>query len=279
MDEQLSGVEAQDDPVAGDQQDYEEEDILGLGETTGDDEDGSVAGDQQDGDEGFEDESTERAFAARLKQKEQKLTEEIEGRLRQEYEAKYRPQQQPQPQQQQYYPPQAQPPPLPRQQLEELADQLGVTAETANAMYHQQWLINQQNEAIRRQDEYLRRMSDNSARNDMLKSIERRRKDNPHLPEPDEGRLAKIRQDHLSRYGHALPWEEAYEKMVAQEAISGNLARTAQQRVINNITSRGTKTVQAGKSGRATKPSIDDLSGDEFERLIADAKAGKFKRS
>jgi hypothetical protein len=253
--ELLTGVEMQDDPAAGDQQ--EEEDIFGLGEDTGEEE---TQGEAETG--AFEDEPNEKAFAARLRKEREKIAQEIEERLRQEYEAKQ--------QQQQYTPPQ--PPPLPRQQLEDLADQLGVTIETANAMYHQQWLINKQNEAISRQEEYLRR-------SEALKAIEQRRKGNPNLPEPDETRLQQIRKEYKRKYGYDLPWEEAYEKLIAQEAISGNLTRTAQQKVINDITARGRKTVQAGKGGRAKKPSIEDMSKDDFEALVEQAKAGKFKRT
>lgn len=273
--ELLTGVEMQDDPAAGDQQ--EEEDIFGL-EDTGEEETQEDAA-SEEAETTTEDESTEKAFAARLRKEREKIARETEERLRQEYEAKYQQiQQQQQTQQQQYIPPQA-PPPLPRQQLEDLADQLGVTIETANAMYHQQWLINQQNEAIRRQEEYLRRMADNTSKSEALKAIEQRRKVNPNLPEPDETRLQQIRQEYKGKYGYDLPWEEAYEKLVAQEAISGNLTRTAQQRVINDITARGRKTVQAGKGGRAKKPSIEDMSKEDFEALVEQAKAGKFKRT
>ena len=146
-------------------------------------------------------------------------------------------------------------------------------------MYHQQWLINRQNEAISRQEEYLRRMADNTSKSEALKAIEQRRKVNPNLPEPDETRLQQIRKEYKGKYGYDLPWEEAYEKLIAQEAISGNLTRTAQQKVINDITARGRKTVQAGKGGRAKKPSIEDMSKDDFEALVEQAKAGKFKRT
>ncbi len=274
--ELLTGVEMQDDPAAGDQQ--EEEDIFGLSEDTGEEESQEDAASEEAETGAFEDESTEKAFAARLRKEREKIAQETEERLRQEYEAKYGQQQQQQPQQQYTPPPQA-PPPLPRQELESLADQLGVTIETANAMYHQQWLINQQNEAIRQQSEAISRMADNTSKSEALKAIEQRRRGNPNLPEPDEARMSQIRQEYKGKYGYDLPWEEAYEKLVAQEAISGNLTRTAQQRVINDITARGRKTVQAGKGGRAKKPSIEDMSKDDFEALVEQAKAGKFKRT
>lgn len=278
--ELLTGVEMQDDLAAGDQQ--EEEDIFGL-DDTGEEESQEDAASEEAETGAFEDESTEKAFAARLRKEREKIAQETEERIRQEYETRYGQQQPPQPQPQLQSQPQqsfqSHPPPLPRQRLEELSDQLGVTIETANAMYHQQWLINQQNEAIRRQEEYLRHMSDSTAKNEALKGIEQRRRANPHLPEPDEARLLQIRTEYKGKYGHDLPWEEAYEKLIAQEAISGNLTRTAQQKVINDITSRGKKTVQAGKGGAAKKPSIEDLSKDEFEALVQRAKAGEFKRS
>jgi len=274
--EKIAGVEMQDDLVAGDQQ--LEDDIFGLGEEdTGVDE-SDVAGQDEAGEGTFGDESTEKAFAARLRQEKERVAQEIEERVRQEYEAKYRQQQQQQ-QQQQHSPPSQAPPLLPRQELETLAEQLGVTLETANAMYHQQWLINQQNEAIKRQDEYLRRMADTTSKVEAMKTVDQRRRGNPNLPEADEVRMGQIRKDYRERYGYDLPWEEAYEKLVAQEAMSGNLTRTAQQKVINNITARSKKTVQAGKAGVAKRPSIEDMSKDEFEALVEQAKAGKFKRS
>jgi hypothetical protein len=278
MSEELfTGVEPQDDPVAGDQGVQEEEDIFGLSEDTGEEEIQEDAASEEAETTATEEDSTEKAFAARLRKEREKIARETEERLRQEYEARYR--QQPQPQPQPYYPTQQAPPPLTKQQLEELADQLGVTVETATAMYHQQWLINQQNEAIRWQGEHLRLMADSTSKVEALKAIEQRRKNNPNLPEPDEARLQQIRQEYKNRYGYDLPWEEAYEKLVAQEAISGNLTRTAQQKVINDITARGRKTVQAGKGGRAKKPSIEDMSKEDFEALVEQAKAGKFKRS
>lgn len=277
--EKIAGVEMQDDPAAGGQQ--SEDDIFGLGEEdTGVDE-SDAAGQDEAGEGTFEDESTEKAFAARLRQEKERVAQEIEERVRQEYEAKYRQQQQQQQQQhqQQHSPPSQAPPLLPRQELESLAEQLGVTIETANAMYNQQWLINQQNEAIKRQDVYLRRMADTTSRVEAMKIVEQRRRSNPNLPEADEARMGQIRKDYRERYGYDLPWEEAYEKLVAQEAMSGNLTRTAQQKVINNITARSKKTVQAGKAGVAKRPSIEDMSKDEFEALVEQAKAGKFKRS
>ena len=128
MSEELfTGVEMQDDPAAGDQQ--EEEDIFGL-DDTGEEETQEDAASEEAETGAFEDESKEKAFAARLRKEREKIAQETEERLRQEYEAKYQHIQQ----QQRYIPPPQAPPPLPRQQLEELADQLGVTIETANAM-------------------------------------------------------------------------------------------------------------------------------------------------
>ena len=64
MSEELfTGVEMQDDPAAGDQQ--EEEDIFGLGEDTGEEETQEDAASEEAETGAFEDESKEKAFAAR----------------------------------------------------------------------------------------------------------------------------------------------------------------------------------------------------------------------
>ena len=103
--ELLTGVEMQDDPAAGDQQ--EEEDIFGLSEDTGDEETQEDAASEEAETGAFEDESKEKAFAARLRKEREKIAKETEERLRQEYEAKYQQIQQ----QQRYIPPSQTPAP------------------------------------------------------------------------------------------------------------------------------------------------------------------------
>ena len=273
-DEILTGVEEQA-PDAGGQE--EEQDIFNFGEEEAGEIDPDAADqetEEENAQEGFKEESTEKAFAARLAKEREKIARETEDRLRQEYEAKYA-----QPQQQPQYTPGSQPPPLQNEQLDALADRLGVTREAAYAMYHQQWLIDRQNEAIRQQAEDNRRTKENTAKVEALKSLEQRRKKNPYLPEPDEKVLADIRKDYRTRTGYDLPWEDAYDKLVARETESGNISRRAEQETIGKITARNKATIQAGKGGQAKKPSIDDLSSDEFNKLVEEAKMGKYKKT
>ena len=274
-DEILTGVEEQA-PDAGGQE--EEQDIFGLGEEEAGEENASDAGeqtvDEDVQDEGFKEKSTEKAFAARLAKEREKIAKETEDRLRQEYEARMAQQAQPQ-----QHIGGDQPPPLSGEQLDSLADTLGVTREAAWAMYQQQWLINQQSDAIRRQDEYVRRIEQGASKIEALKTIEQRRKKNPYLPEPDEKVLADIRKDYKIRTGFDLPWEDAYDKLVARETESGAISRRAEQETIGKIAARNKATIQAGKGGQAKKPSIDDLSPDEFNKLVEDAKKGKYKKS
>lgn len=284
--EQLTGVEEQV-PAAGEQQETEEEDIFGFEEESGE-EDPDAAGQEEAEEEGFQEEVTEKAFAARLKKEREKIAQETEERLRREYEAKYT-RQQPQQQtgqqqvQQSQSPRPTAPPPLPREQLDSLADQLGVTTETAYAMYVQQWNIENTKQDNAQLKQYLQQMQqqqqDERTKGEAKTAIEQRRKSNPSLPGFDDTRLQQIRSEFQKKHGYALPWEAAYNQYVAEEVLSGNLTRTAQQKVINDITSRSKKTVQAGKGGQAKRPSIEDMSKEEFDALVEQAKAGKFKRS
>jgi len=267
----LSGVEEEEAPDAGEQ---EEEDLFSTG-----DEDEAEGEEQASEAEETEEKVDPKAFAAKLAKEREKIEQEtkerLEKELRQEYDQKYgRTQEQGSQQQSQ----QQGPPPLPRDQLEKLADDLGMTPEAANAMYIQQWRINQQNNSLKKQEEYLKSLQDNTAKGETLRRIEEKRQQNPNLPEADTNQLEKIRKDYKYKTGYDLPWDDAYDKLVAQEAMSGNLERSAQQKVINNITSRGKATVQAGKGGQAKKPSIEDMSKEEFDSLVEQAKAGKFKK-
>ena len=76
--ELLTGVEMQDDSAAGDQQ--EEEDIFGLSEDTGEEESQEDAASEEAETGAFEDESKEKAFAARLRKEREKIAQETEER-------------------------------------------------------------------------------------------------------------------------------------------------------------------------------------------------------
>ncbi len=275
----LTGVEEQAPDAGGQEESFEEEDIFGSYEET----------DEDTADNEGEEETTEpededdakvdpKAFAAKLSKERERIERETEERLRREFEAKLKPQQTQSQSNEPQYKGDA-PPPLRREDLDKLADDLGTTPETANAMYHQQWLLNKQAEETRRTREYLETMRDNNSKFEALRNLEKQRSSNPGLPEVDEQKLQQIRDDYRKQTGYSLPWEDAYEKLIAKEVMSGSLKRKAEQETIGKITARNKATIQAGKGGQAKRPSIDELPSDEFNRLVEEAKLGKYKKS
>lgn len=262
--------------VAGEQQqdEFNLEDILAE-EYTGAEEpavagqdagSGKVSeGEQQGG--AVVDERTEQAFAKRLAAEREKIKRELEN----EYKSK---------QTEQVAPLPATPPPLPKDQLEKLSYELGVTEEAVQVLYHQQYQLNLNNELVRKQQQYIRHMEEAATKTRVKTEIDRQRASNPLLPEFDESRIAQIRNEYQSAYGYELPWKEAYNKFIAEEAIKGNLLRQVEQKTVQQVASRGARAVQVGKGGRAaTRPGIEDLPLEEFNALVEKAKAGKFKRS
>lgn len=271
--------EGQDAAALG--QATEEEDIFGVPEDDFDAAEAEGTDQEQDteNDAGAEDESgvDPKAFAAKLTKERERIERETEERLRKEYEARYAQQQPTKPTEQQYKG--DAPPPLPREHLEKLADDIGVTPEAANAMYYQQWRLNKQDEQYKETQEYLRSMRDKSAKLEALQVLEKKRAKNPGLPEVNEKRLQEVREDYRKRTGYELPWEDAYDKLVAQEAMSGKFQRQTEQETIGKITSRNKATIQAGKGGHAKKPDIWDMPAEEWNKLVEEAKAGKYKKS
>ena len=265
-DEILSGVEEQEVPAAGGQE--EEQDLFNTAEPGEEEEEEEVAAEPGE-EEKVGDDRVEKAFAKRLEKEREKLRKEISADLRKEMQ----PAAQPQQRQQQPYTP------LAKQEAERLADEFNTSVEMVYALYNQQVTLNQYNEMLHKQNEQVNKLSDNLTKAEAFRMIEGMRKNTPGLPEVNEDKLARIRQDYTSKYGYQLPWEEAYEKLIAQEALSGNLKREAEQATIAKITQRNKATIQAGKGGQAKKPSIEDLSPDDFNKLVEEAKMGKYKRT
>jgi hypothetical protein len=289
-DDLFTGVDDQDVSAAGEQgidetqeQDTEEqeESLFDFGDYTGADDDAAAG--QDAGNQAVivqDDDPVEKAFAKRLAAEREKIRRELEEQYQQQQpqQGGYLGQQQSYPQGYQQIQ-QSGPPPLPQEQLENLADQLGVTTEAAYAMYHQQWLIEQQNQAIQQQRQETLRLADERAKIAAKNRAEAQRKKNPNLPEFDESKLTKLRTEYQKRTGLTLPWDDVYQLHVANEAMSGNLSRAVEQAAIANITSRNKTNIQAGRGGTAKKPSIEDLPKEQFEKLVEQAKQGKFKRS
>lgn len=215
------------------------------------------------------------AFAKRLKGEREKIREEERQKLLEEMRQTY-PEQ---PYTQQGHPQQPQVqgiPPLPDAEAERLADQYGTTPEVVRGMYMQQALINRQTEAI------TRIAYENQEKEEKAQArayAEEVRKNNPAAPEWDENRLTEFRKDYFKKYGVALNWRDTYRQVVADEALSGKklkeVVRTTQQETINKITSRDKETVQI-KGRTAKKPTVEDLSDEEFERFLEEAEEGKY---
>lgn len=259
LEEQLTGVEEASD--AGEQ---EEMDIFATDEP-GEEQEAAA---EPAGEENVGDDRVEKAFAKRLAADREKMREELRKEIAEELRKEFT-QQKPQ------YQPQA----LMREDAEKLADQYNTSVEMVYAMYNQQLLIDQQKQSNATLQQQLGKLSEHLTKNEAFRELERMRATNPDLPEVDERKLAAIRKDYQSKYGYDLPWEEAYKRQIADEAMTGNLTKKVEQKTIAKITSRDKATIQAGKGGQAKKPDIWELPKDEFERLVEEAKAGKYKKS
>ncbi len=217
-------------------------------------------------------ENAERAFARKLRKEREKFEQEKQ-QLRQQYESQH---QQP--------PPQvdygAEPPPaLPKDQLRKLSDELGLTEEAANAMFQQQWYLNQQRDQFNRQQQELARMKEQSSKAQIFQAIEEHRQNNPHLPPANESELETIRQNHYRKTGQNLSYAAAYEKLVAYRAWTGELQRSQQAKAAQDIAKKGKASVQAGGGKRTPRPSIESMPLDKFQQMVERAKRGDFTKS
>ncbi len=283
MENEHTGVE--EVPAAGEQQE-QGQDIdftayLDDGETGAED---TGAADQepseQEGQQGFGDERVEVAFAKRLEAEREKM--------RREYETQYSQQQHAQPPPQQQYPQQQ--PGLTGQdltrktpeELRELADEWMVGTEVVRAMQEQQRVIAQQQYDAQNQKKMLAQIYDNEQKNNARNTIDAQRAQNPYLPEFDELRLNQVRDEVYSKTGYVMSYDEAYKRVVGEEALTGRLtkqvARNTQQQTIRNVAARDRSSFQTGMGSSANKPSIDDMSDTDFERMIDAAKQGKLAR-
>jgi hypothetical protein len=176
------------------------------------------------------------------------------------------------------------PPVLTRDVVSQLAAELGTSEEVVRVMYNLQHTVNQYGEMFKGMAGYIVNLEDTSTKGQAMAEIEKMRVANPLLPEFDEARISRIRADHKKAGGGILPWKKAYEQLVSEEAISGNLLRQVEhkteQKTVQQITKRGSKTTQVGKGGgQAKRPGIEDLSAEDFNKLVEKAKAGQYKKS
>lgn len=288
MKNEHTGVE--DVPAAGEQEidfaSYLDDEETGVEQDAGAaDQEQPEQEPQEPQEQGFGDEKVEVAFAKRLEAEREKM--------RREYEAQY-----------QQQPPQAPPQPAPGQQgyqqyaedqmmgqdltrktpeqLRELADEWMVGTEVVRAMQQQQMIIARQQQESQYQKQMLAKMYDNDQKLSAKSAIEAQRAQNPYLPEFNENQLNQIREKVANQTGYVMSYEEAYDRMVAESVRSGNftqqLTRNAQQQTIRNVAARDRSSLQAGTGQQANKPSIEDMSDRDFEKMIEAAKQGKLAR-
>ena len=264
-------------PAAGDEEDFdqyfeegvEEEEVVAGPEV--EDEDEEL--DQDEDEEFAEQPQVSKAFAKRLAAKEKQIEERLRTQLLEEMR-----QQQTSQGQHQYTQPE--PHVNVKEQLDKLADELALTPEAVQVLYRQQLMLNQQAESIRKTEEALNQNRENMTKSEVKAEIEAQRKANPMLPEFDETSINRVRESYRKQYGVSLPWKAAYQQFVAEEAMSGNLGRRVQQDTLKKVVGRNKKTVQVkGSKQPAKKPSIDSMSDEQFERMIAAAKSGRLKKS
>ena len=223
------------------------------------------------------DDKTSKAFAKRLAAKEA----QIEARLRDQITRDIQSQQQSSPYQQPQYqqPRQTAPQVSMKEQIDKLADELAMTPEAVQILYQQQLMINQQAQQIQEARQMFQEDRDTTSRSQAKLDIEKQRKINPWLPEFSEGRLSDIRKQYQQQTGVTLPWKDAYKQLIAEEALSGNLNRSVQQDTLKKVSKRNKKSVKVKTSQPVKKTNLDDLTDEEFEKLIQRAKDGDFKKS
>jgi hypothetical protein len=211
-----------------------------------------------------DEDTVEKAFAERLKHATKKIREEVKDEIMREF-AQQRPQQQTQ-----------EIPQLPEAEAERLADLYGLSPEAVRVMYVQQAEINRQKEVLQQIARQNYERDEYSQAKAYANAV---RVKNPNAPEWDDQQLKEFREDYYKQYGTALSWRDTYRQMVAEEALNPatyqKITRQAQQETIKKIAAKDKDTVKI-QGQTARKPSVDDLSDAEFEKLLEEAKQGKY---
>lgn len=210
-----------------------------------------------------QEEAVEKAFAARLRHATDKIREEVKQELMQEF-------------QREQQVPQDEIPPLPEEEAERMADQYGMSPETVKILYAQQAQIARQKQSMEQIAYQIREREEYAQARAYADGI---RKKNPNAPEWDEQRLVEFRENYQKQYGVPLTWRDTYRQLAAEDALNPatyqKIARSAQQETIKKITAKDKDTVQV-KGRSAKKRSVADLTDAEFEKLLEDAKQGKY---
>lgn len=291
-DEELAGVDLPDD---ADQDDDEE--LTYDDDETGDEDEGDADLDDAEGEESEDDDADDsdgesedddesldnpkskpaKAFAKRLAAERAKIAKQLREELKAELTEELKPKDAPQTQQQQVNDLYADMPTYTREQIEDLADKWGTTPELAWTNICNQHALAKLNQKLQTQAQTAAQAAAERKKNDAIREVAKQRKANPDLPAFDEKRIEKIRSDHKRESGTNLSHMDAYRMLVAEEFISGNATRKVKQDTVKNITKRDSKTVSAGKGGRATPKDIDEMSAEEFAAMREKALSGKLK--
>ena len=292
MNENYSGVE-ENVPAAGGQEDFSMEEYLdsyqeadtGVKEETPAAEEGYTEEPVQDADgdsdDSFGDERVEKAFAKRLdsalKKKEEELRREMDEKLK-SYSSKTREEdysyQQEAPQQSQ-----GGVKDLTRMNSDQLQEQADEWMMSYEAILHMQ----QQQKRNAYMERAVFQTYDERERNAARTAAEKSRKTNQYLPEWNDEAVNEIRANHYRETKQVLPYKAAWRLYVGEQAEKGsyikNVSRATEQKTLKNVAKRNRANVQAGGGQQAGKPSLDDLPDEDFEAMIAKAKAGAYKRS
>jgi hypothetical protein len=272
-----SGVEAEATavPAAGEQEIDIEKLLFGEEENTGVEEEGAADPNDEAVVEAEEKpkevklpEDASKAFATKLAAEKDKMRDEIRSEIMQEIERTKNT-----PEQQRQGAPAYQG--LSEEEIEKLADDLDASPKLVRVVYEQQMRINQQEEINRKMTAQVRDRSEYESAKTFAQEMVAK---NETMPVFDDKVLHNYRMKYYQEHaGATLPWKEAYKMLVADTVMSGDLTREAQQAAIEQIKERD-KTTVGLKSPAAQKPTIDDLPSDQFNKLVEEAKSGKYKR-
>lgn len=270
---------ANDVPAAGEQnnEEYDIEEILFGGlddDNSGVDKQKDAASESQESEqqEGQGDELPEdasKAFAKKLNAEREKIREEerqkIQEEIRQRTETTQQEQQQGAPQHRQ----------MPQEEIERLAEQYEVSVPFMQFMINQQQQNQQLQQKLRERDMRDRERSEYLQAKEFANELKGQ---NSSLPDWDDKQLDTYRKQYYKRYGAILPWKEAYQMSIADAVTSGELTRQTQQDTIKNIQEREEQSTNI-KSPSPKRMTIMDLPKDQFDKMVEDAKLGKYKRS
>ncbi len=214
-------------------------------------------------------EDASKAFAAKWAAEKHKIRDEVRSEIMSEIKT----QSQTTPQQQRQGAPQYRE--LSQEELAKLADEFETSPAVVRILHQQQQLINQQADEARRMSQTNRERTEYT---EAMRLAEQWTAENPSLPKWDDKKIHEYRMNHYNKYGTTLPWEQAYRGYIADAVLSGDIGRQAQQETIKKITQRDVQSAPL-KPTSTPKPTIDDLSPDDFARLREEVLEGKYKRS